>query len=325
MTKRRKQQPPATRPRSPYGSNAPGLLELDRFSTASLERWKRLSADLDEINDLLYFGIEPQRQRHREEMLAALQSVPPLSIQFSRWSRLVSYQYSLAPLSAAGSLTNYGGRFNVGTDVDKAMRPPWPALYIAENLETAFREKFQIERGELVDGLTPEELALESTVSFSAVFVDGQIERVFDVGDSKALEALCKVLRKITLPTEVRTILRRLRLPLRHVYMLRSPRQLQNEVLTKNWRGAPVQFGVPAPSQILAGLIYDAGYEAIRYPSSKNGALCLAVFPSNFASAHTYVALSDPPPHGVAFPRLDMDSVDNLCGWELLRATDRPR
>lgn len=325
MAKRKQQQPPTTKPRSQFGGNAPGLLELDRFSTVSLERWRRLSADLDEINDLLYFGIEPQRQRHRDEMLAALQSVPPLSIQFSRWSRLVSYQYSLTPLSAAGSLTNYGGRFNIGTDVDKAMRSPWPALYLAENLETAFREKFQIERGELVDGLTPEELALESTVSFSAVFVDGQMERVFDVGDPKSLEALCKVLRKITLPAEVRTILRRLQLTPQHVYMLRSPRQLQDEILTKNWRGAPVQFGVPAPSQILAGLIYDAGYEGIRYPSTKNGTSCLAVFPSNIASAHSYVELSDSPPEGVSFPRLDIDSAELLCGWELLRARDRPR
>ncbi len=290
-----------------------------------MDRWKRLSADLDEVNDLLYFGIEPQRQRHREEMRAALQAVPPLSIQFSHWMRLVSYQYSLAPLSAAGSLTTYGGRFNIGMDVDKAMRPPWPALYIAENLETAFREKLQIERGESVDGLTPEELALESTVSFSALFVDGKIERVFDIGDSKALEPLCKVLRKIKLPTEVRTILRRLGLPQTAVHMLRMPSRLQDEVLRKSWRGAPVQFGVPAPSQILAGLIYDGGYEAIRYPSTKSGASCVAVFPANLASANTYIELSDPPPAGVAFPRLDMDSAEHLCGWELLRAADRPR
>jgi len=280
---------------------------------------------LDEINDLLYFGIEPQRQRHREEMLDALLSVPSLSVQFCRWSRLISYEYSLAPLSAAGSLTTFGGRFNIGTDVDKAMRPPWPALYIGENLETAYREKFQIERGELVDGLTPEELALESTVSFSAVFVDGQIDRVFDVGDPKALEPLCKVLRKIKLPAEVRTILRRLGLPPLTVQMLRSPSRLQDEVLKKNWRSAPVQFGVPAPSQILAGLIYDAGYEAIRYPSSKSGASCLAVFPGNLASANSYVSLSDPAPAEVGFSRLDMDSAEDLCGWEMLRAADRPK
>ncbi len=33
-----------------------------------------------------------------------------------------------------------------------------------------------------------------------------------------------------------------------------------------NWRAMPAQFGIPTASQILADLISDAGYEAIRYP-----------------------------------------------------------
>jgi len=325
VTKRRQQQPPAAKPRSQIGNLTPGLIELDRFSTASLAHWKRVSADLDELNDLLYYGTEPQRQRHREEMLTALQSVSAPPLQFSRWSRLVSYQYSLMPLSAAGSLRDCGGRFNIGMDVDKAMRSPWPALYIGENFETAYREKFQIERGELVDGLTPEELALESTVSFTAAYVDGHMDRIFDVGDPEALEPLCKVLKKIKLPAEVHTILRRLGLPPMTVHMLRTPNRLQNEVLRKNWRVTPVQFGLPAPSQILAGLIHDAGFEAIRYPSSKSNSACLAVFPGNLDNAKSYVKLSDPAPAEVEFARLDMDTAEHLCGWELLRPADRPR
>jgi hypothetical protein len=99
--------------------------------------------------------------------------------------------------AAAGSLTDVGGRFNVGRDVDKAMGNPWPALYLGENFETAFREKFQLTKLESVEGLCPEELALCGPDSFSKVLLDGSIERVFDLNMSGILDAFCAVLRKM--------------------------------------------------------------------------------------------------------------------------------
>ena len=324
MSKARKQQPPRTRPRTTADDSRPSLLELDRFSTADLKQWRQLSADLDELNDLLYFGVEPQRQRFYGDMMEALQSVAPAPTSFQRWVRIVTYRFSLSPLSAAGSLTDYGGRFNVGCDVDKAMRAPWPALYIGENLETAFREKFQLNRDERVDGLSPEELALAPSDSFSATYLDGHLEQVFDLDQPGALEPLCAVLSKMKLPDEARKIQRRLKIPANVLFMIRSAARLRTETLVRNWRSMPVQFGVPAASQILAGLILDAGFEAIRYPSTKGDGSCLAVFPHKLASDRSYVALSDTPPAGVTHTRLDMNSADALCGWELLRPSQRP-
>jgi len=287
-----------------------------------LSQWRRLSGDLDEINDLLYFGVEPQRQRLYGEMMEALQSVAPVSLSFKRWARVVTYRYSLNPLSAAGSLTGYGGRFNIGHDVDKAMRAPWPALYIGEDFETAFREKFQLSRDERVDGLSPEELAL--TTSFSATYLDGRLEQVFDLDQPGALDALCAVLNKMKLPNEAHKIQRRLKIPASGVFMIRTVKRLRSETLTKNWRVMPVQFGLPAPSQILASLILDAGFEAIRYPSTKGNGSCIAVFPHKLTSNKSYVALSDAPPPGVTHTKLDMNSAEDLCGWELLRPSQRP-
>ncbi len=324
MSKRRRPQAPPVRP-PPGGSSGSGLLELDRFSAANLERWKRISADLDELSDILYSGIEPQRQRHYGELIEALQSVPKSPLHFERWTRLVSYRYALSPLSAAGSLMSYGGRFNVGLDVDKAIRAPWPALYIGENFQTAFREKFQISKDERVDGLSPEELALTPGGSFTAVQLDGHLELVFDLGQEGVLDPLCGILSKMSLPAEARRLQKRLGLSNQQVYMVRSASRLLNDALVKNWRGAPVQFGVPATSQILAGLILDAGYEAIRYPSTMGGGECVAVFPHKLASDRSHVALSDVAPLGVEFTRLDMGTADALCGWELLPACHRPR
>jgi hypothetical protein len=69
------------------------------------------------------------------------------------------YRWTLHPLSAAGSLTSIGGRFNAGAEIDSRTFDPWPSLYLASDHATAYREKFQIEAGQTVDGLSPEELA----------------------------------------------------------------------------------------------------------------------------------------------------------------------
>jgi hypothetical protein len=121
-----------------------GLRELDRFSETSLERWNAVYQDLDELQDSLYFGLEPERRRYRPDLIAALNSVASVDLCMAGWCRAVTYRYSLAPLSCAGSLQYIGGRFNAGTELDPQTLAAWPALYLAADFETAFREKFQL-------------------------------------------------------------------------------------------------------------------------------------------------------------------------------------
>lgn len=301
-----------------------GILELDRFSAIDLEKWNRLSADLDEYNDVLYFGVEPQRRRYKGAIRNALESVPALAVDVRGWTRLVTYRFALNPLSAAGSLTDVGGRFNIGRDVDKSMQDPWPALYIAGDFETAFREKFQLSMGETSDRLLPEELALMPDSSFSSVMLDGHIARVFDLEAPGCLDALCLVLRKMKLPVEVQQIQRRLRLPANHAYMVRTPARLRQDVLVANWRTAPVQYGLPSSSQIFAGMVRDAGFEGIRYPSTKGCGHCIALFPDRIVSEHTRLVLHDTAPAEVKHRSLSMENADELCGWELLHPRQRP-
>ena len=302
----------------------PGLLELDRFSEADLDRWNSLSKDLDEINDILYSGVEPQRRRHHAKLVEALRSVPSTPMDFDGWVRLVPWRYTNAPLSAAGSLTSYGGRFNIGADVDNAIHPRWPALYIGENQEIAYREKFGLSKDDRIDGLSGEELALTTGGSYSAVRLDGHLELVFDLAQEDALGPLCAVLAKMTLPAEARRLHKRLKLAGPPPSMIRSASRLLKETLITNWRGQPAQFGLPAVSQILASLIVDAGYEAIRYPSTKGGGECVAVFPHRLGSDASFVSVSDVAPESVKHTRLDMSTADDLCGWEVLPSYLRP-
>lgn len=319
---RRKAKPPTRGRASPQTPQ--GILELDRFSEATLSKWAEASGDLDELHNALHFGVEPERRRLRPDLIAALQRIAPSEMKLDRWARIVTYQYSLAPLSCAGSLQYIGGRFNPGYELDPGTLNPWPALYLAEDFETAFREKFQMARSETVDGLTPEELALEHGVSHATVFVRGHLHRVFDMTLATSLEPIAAVFRKIKMPARARQLKTKLAIPPGAVAMVQTGKQVHNMVLMHNWRLLPVQFGLPAQSHVLAELIRAAGFEAILYPSTKGAGKCLAVFPDLIDSG-SFVELVDPPPGGVKHRRLDADSAQELEGWDALPPRFRPK
>ena len=292
-----------------------GILELDRFTTQDLQKWEQASANLNELWDLLYFGVEPERRKLRHQLVEAIKGVGHTAFQLDHWVRIVTYQYSLEPLTCAGSLQALGGRFNAGYELDANTMRPWPALYIAQNFETAFREKFQLSGDEGVDGLTPQELSLEGAVSHTTVFVNGQLNRVFDMTAFTSLISVAKVLSKIKLPSDVAALARKLKFDRNTFLMVKTGQQLFNAAIKQNWRVLPTQFGLPAPSQILAQLIRNAGYEAILYPSSKGSGKCIAVFPANLGDS-SFVQLADQAPTEKTTKRLDQGTATVLEGWD---------
>lgn len=169
-----------------------------------------------------------------------------------------------------------------------------------------------------------DELALTTDGSYSAVRLNGHFELVFDLAQVGALDPVCSVLCKITLPAEARKLQKHLKLPRLPYSMIRSANRLTTETLVVNWRVMPAQFGIPAVSQILAGLIIDAGYEAIRYPSTKGDGECVAVFPHMLSSDASFVSVSDIAPENTCHMRLDMSTAEGLCGWDVLPQHQRP-
>ena len=299
------------------------LLELDRFSSASLKAWKALSADLDQLEQTLYFALEPERRRLMPDILAALQNKAVKPFDLHHWVRIVSYSYSRQPLSAAGSLREYGGRFNVGLGLDGGVRRPWPCLYVAENFETAYRERFQLSRDDSLGGLTPEELALRPNSSMVSVQINGRLHNIFDMTKTQCFDDLAAVLSKIKMPERAVLLQRKLQIPATTLFMMRRGAQFWEAAVRMNWRLQPVQFGLPSQSQILGSLIRSAGYEGILYPSSKSKSLCLAVFPEQL-QAGSFLALEDTPPHSDTLALLNIDSAEFLAGWESLPLRLRP-
>ena len=130
-----------------------GILELERFSTQDLKKWDEASTGLDELAAELYFGVEAKRRKFRHQLIESIQGVGHTAVPLHKWVRTVTYQYSLEPLTCAGSLQALGGRFNAGYELDVNTMRPWPALYLAQNFETAFREKFQLTSDDLLGEL----------------------------------------------------------------------------------------------------------------------------------------------------------------------------
>jgi hypothetical protein len=312
MTHRRRGSRPPAIPqrRVPDPAKAPTLYELERFSLADLRHWKRLSPLLDQLQRELYYGLESQRAAHREELLAALRQQRAASLDIAGWVRIVDYQYCLEPLSPRGSVRRYGGRFNIGPEVGEGSFRTFPALYLAENLETAFRERFQLEQAANVDGLSAEELSLQTPGGFLVAGLKGRVESVFDIRDPKALNPFVDIIARFRLPDRVRALCKALNMPT--TYLIRSPTQLQRALMARDWRAWPIQFDVPSNSQVFGQLVRDAGFEAVLYGSSKNSQRCIALFPENMRASQSRVELAGPYPHEVAAPVLNSETVEQL-------------
>ncbi len=303
-------RPPDAR-RAPDPAVSIDLYELERFSHRDLRKWLTASETLDEIQRELHFGLESQRRGYRAELLEALRVKPASTLKLQGWIRIVEFRYCLDPLSAVGSLRGIGGRFNVGQDLGAAVgTAPLPALYVAQDLETAYREKFQVPVVSHVAGLTPEELALQDPSSFLVAFLRGEIHSVLDLGDREALKPFCERIAQFELPSRVRTLARSL--GIRPAQLVRSPAILQRVALSSKWRVIPTQFDIPAPSQIFGDLVQSAGYEAMIFRSSQGGGQCAVIFPARMSESSSFVELHDGYPEQVALPRLDRETWPRL-------------
>lgn len=208
----------------------------------------------------------------------------------------------------AGSVRGDGGRFNIGSALDPATHTPFPALYVAEDFPTAFRERFGVDPASSVGGLTANELVLRRESSFSQVALNLNLETVIDVGDLSKLKSIADILKRIPLPSSIAKLARQLRLRLPG--LIRSAAGLQREILSSDWRVQPVQYDMPSNSQIFGRLCLAAGVHAILYPSARNAdRRCLALFPQNWQASSSFVELVGPGPPEVAVTRLDGRTV----------------
>jgi hypothetical protein len=120
------------------------LYDLEALSSATFQQWQAHGKAQSEYQYRLYFDLETQRAAHKAELCQALRDSASVSLNIDGWWRVIDFSYCMHALSPAGSLQWVGGRFNYGNDIDSTRFPPFPALYLAEDFTTAFRERFLI-------------------------------------------------------------------------------------------------------------------------------------------------------------------------------------
>ena len=222
---------------------------------------------------------------------------------FSQWQRVVNYQFTLEPLSARGSILNDpGGRFNVG-DIDSIKFPRFPALYLAEDRETAYKEKFGLSSEGKKSGLTADELLLTSNDALTIVTLKGEIFQVLDLNSLATLKDFFSLINTIKLPDSF--IKRANKLNISPMYPVKTASELRKSFLYPDWRALPMHYDIPANPQILGQIAHAAGIEAILYPSKINGKNCLAVYPENFSQSASYLEIEGQGPDKITCKKLD--------------------
>jgi hypothetical protein len=259
----------------------------------------------------LYCFFQKERSKIYHQLVEALYQ-DTRSFKFSDWHRLVAYQFSNQPLSSKGStISEIGGRFNIGA-IDPLKYPIFPALYIAEDYETVYRERYQIQPNGQYNGLTAQELSLNT--SSTDIRVIGHLDNVLDLTKEDSLRTFFKAIRHITLPDDLKQEAKNLGVPIpTHVSTLK---ELQASILDENWRDWPMRVDVPSNSQVLGHLAKVAGIEAVLYPSVRTGKSeskrCLAIFPECFDNSPSWVKLQDKSPDSVDVKVLNQETCKYL-------------
>lgn len=266
---------------------------LETGTLEGMRSAKKRTQDLIDYHWAYYSELAQQRNQNIEEIKKALISASKPDFPFSGWQRAVKYKYSLHPLSTVGSLSFVGGRFNCGMDVNVNV-PHHPALYIAEDKDTALQETLG-QSATNKSALNPQQLALTSSESQTILSVSGHLDKVFDLTSASNLKSLISILKLFTVSKNLEK--RAFELSLDHPNIIQSNKQLLDTVLDKNWRDNPTNLEIPANSQIFGQLLFLSGIEGVLYPSKFTGKKCLALFPQNFEGGSSFIRLDGSPPH----------------------------
>jgi len=276
---------------------------LDIFTSSNIRGWKKHAETDEQYEVRLYHHLEGLRFAKYELILESLRGAKPVRKDLNGWVRIVDFLYSLRPLSPKGSLKQ-GGRFNIGNDIDKASAKPFPALYLAENHQTAYGEKF----GAPATGpsFSGADFALRSPTSHSSLVVRGTLQNVFDLRSHKNLAQFVRHIRHFVLSKELVQMAKELQIEERA--LITKPKELLASLMDPNWRFRPVQYGLPANSQLFGRMLTDAGFDGVIYKSTKADGYCIAAFPEAFSELASYVELRDPSPE-TAVKRLDLETL----------------
>jgi len=273
---------------------------LEQGTLEDMRNAKAFTEKFLEYHWKYYSELAYQRKSIEDKISLVLSQGCIQDFSFSKWQRTVKWKYSLHPLCALGSLTDPGGRFNVG-EVNSNI-PTFPALYIASDKDTAFQETL-IQNVENKLGLSSIELAMMNPQSEATISMSGQLERVFDLRKSSALAKFVRLTRNFKVSDQSKKMSKEL--GLFEPAVVQTVPQLFDDLMSAAWRDQPMQTDVPANAQLFGQMIHNADIDGVLYNSIYTGKECLAIFPRNFNNSTSYLTLDDAAPDARTPKRLD--------------------
>lgn len=277
------------------------LAVLDDYEGSDIKKLSQRGDQLLKYQLEYYTVLANQRVQTFDKLRNSLSTHTKRDFEFKGWQRSITYQWATRPLSSRGSLIDPGGRFNIGA-IDPNRFPIFPALYIACDKETALQEHL----GQAINStgsLDPYELALSNKKSIALVSLSGKIENILDLTEKKSLNTFCNLIKDFKIPSYLQKMAKELHI--QPPMAAQTVEQILSTILTPNWRSQPMQFDLPANSQIFGQIVFASGIEGILYPSKMNERLCLVIFPKNFQNSSSYIKLDDPAPVEVSITTLD--------------------
>lgn len=284
------------RPRTPKPRQR---VVFERFTEEDALRWTEAGEAGRRFEALWSSDLAYQRSLIADQIKAALLGKAE-AFKFEDWQRVGRYKYALTPLSVAGSLKYVGGRFNIA-DIDRSRFPPFPALYLAIDRETAMQEILGQDAG-AGGKLSALELALAKSDAIFNVPVKGELRSVLDLRKSDLLQPFVDLIKDFTIDKSIAAMAAAQGLP--PLTLIRTTEELLKTLFDENWRRRPAHYGIPAGPQIMGQLAADAGVEGIIFPSKFNAKPNIAVFPQNF-TGDSFVELLGAIPEDVKVRRLD--------------------
>ncbi len=285
----------------------PTYLPLDQFNVLDVQRWQSGQQKLKDFYGQWYFELARQRSRAKESINRSLQKAStPYS--FSPCYRVFRFKWALGPLSSKGSLKVPGGRFNIG-DIDESLFQKFPALYLAEDADTALCEMIGPRRNPL-ETFNQFDLASINEKSLSIVATYGELESVVDLTNRECLKEFIDVVKTFTVSKSLEKLAQEVRINL-NGGTVNSVDLLMETLMNPNWRQFPMHVDVPANSQIFGQLVWDAGIEGVVYSSKYTNKKCFAIFPNNLKGGDSFVEIMDDVPKG-AIKRLDSKTWEKL-------------
>ncbi|WP_133129116.1 hypothetical protein [Legionella quinlivanii] len=164
-----------------------------------------------------------------------------------------------------------------------------------------------LEREEIQEGLTGSELSVAG--NFSHFNVRGELTNILDLTKEETLRPFFDLIKDIQLPIyyikKAREIKSNVMPPVKNL------QELLNTLFAANWRLMPMQFDVPANSQILGQIAQAAGLEGVLYHSTKTKKPVLAVYPQNFNYSDSFIEIEGRVAKTVEHTRIDKNTFTN--------------